>query len=507
MALTYTNYNWSLPDLGSKYDTRITSIAPALDSGHTTPAKITLGVIFPRPDSETNSYARHRVAYPDSSYFIPVVAIGGSWPYWYDIIEAPSGATISEEMVAFGDKLAPDSGYGVINWTAPASGTYDFVVRVIDQDKNVVTLRWSVTVDATAFMFVSTTGNDSTGDGSIGSPFLTLSKLWDTTQAGSTYQHKIACVRGGSYTLIPASWTTGSLQFYQDKKPAGIVAYDGESVTLDCASVHFPTNSTGQDDLFIGELTFKNSKTSLSDSDFFVFNSAPDRITFFKNIFENQVNGTLGTSNPSCVYFSNSGIKQYVAFIRNEVKTRCDSLVNAYQVTDCVIEHSNIHDCDQTGNASQWGLAYPKDDCIRWSIRNNDMWDTNTLVDNQRNISVGGQDTNEDIEICYNKLDPSSDSRYAIAVAIGSGTLDGCWIYRNSMKSGVKAVGITTLTTTPVIEDNVIMTDVSPAIPSGYTISGQTANYVLADAIYDSNMDLQGSYRTALLGTDGAEIA
>jgi hypothetical protein len=156
----------------------------------------------------------------------------------------------------------------------------------------------------------------------------------------------------------------------------------------------------------------------------------------------------------------------------------------------------------------QWGPIYPKWDCKNWDIKLGDIWDNNTLADNQRPVTVGCGGTNENIEIRYMKLDPDDDSRFAVVIAQESGTLDGCWIYRCSMRSCIKSPkGATTLTTDPVLEDCVISTDNASIAFPACDITGQTATYSVANDPFDASMNLTGSPRTSLLGTDGAEIA
>src|SRR5690606_1338391 len=56
-----------------------------------------LHVIYPRPDDETQSYARHRHAYPGVRYEIPIGVQFGKWPYRYELIEGPEGARVVRE--------------------------------------------------------------------------------------------------------------------------------------------------------------------------------------------------------------------------------------------------------------------------------------------------------------------------------------------------------------------------------------------------------------------------
>jgi len=123
-------------------------------------------------------------AYPGIEYNIRLGVIGGRYPYSFSLVDAPAGMTITSDK-------------GEISWT-PDTGlegqSFDVSVKVVDQLSQEVYQNFSVSVTKIGFYFIATNGSDSTGDGSIGNPWATMS--YAVTQ-GSTAD--ILYVRGGTY--------------------------------------------------------------------------------------------------------------------------------------------------------------------------------------------------------------------------------------------------------------------------------------------------------------------
>jgi len=91
-------------------------------------------------------------------------------------------------------------------------------------------------------IFVATNGNDTTGNGSIGSPYATLTKAVSVAVAGDTIQ-----VRAGSYTQH-LYWDTGgdgapgayiTIQAYDGDLTASFVGESGAGNTIDLESRHY----------------------------------------------------------------------------------------------------------------------------------------------------------------------------------------------------------------------------------------------------------------------------
>ena len=98
-----------------------------LPSGYFETAVMPLRVVYPRPNTETQTFARHRHAYPGLQYRIPISIQGGAYPFRFEVVEGPSGMVVGETVGA--------TDYGVVTWTpSAAGGPYNVVIRVTDQD-------------------------------------------------------------------------------------------------------------------------------------------------------------------------------------------------------------------------------------------------------------------------------------------------------------------------------------------------------------------------------------
>ncbi|MGD0757055.1 MAG: hypothetical protein ABR927_18570, partial [Bacteroidales bacterium] len=92
----------------------------------------------------------------------------------------------------------------------------------------------TVTINATTY-YVSPSGSDVSGNGTISSPWFTLNKAWSYVSAGD-----IIYMRGGTYNytatnkLSNRSGTSGKL--------ISILAYPGESPIMSYADITNPTN-------------------------------------------------------------------------------------------------------------------------------------------------------------------------------------------------------------------------------------------------------------------------
>ena len=73
-------------------------------AGSWMPAKQPMIQVYPRPDSETNTWARHRWAYYDGvnavQYKIPLGVSFGAFPYVFQLLSGPPGMTIGATYLA-----------------------------------------------------------------------------------------------------------------------------------------------------------------------------------------------------------------------------------------------------------------------------------------------------------------------------------------------------------------------------------------------------------------------
>src|SRR5580698_176033 len=179
-------------------------------AGSWMPAKQAMIQVYPRPDSETNTWARHRWAYYDGTnpvqYRIPLGVSFGAFPYVFQLLSGPPGmtigATIWQSDWSFAQAMT--AGYGYLLWTPTAAVTSGTVsVLVTDQQMNTLTITFTVSTSSSTSRFIfldAANGNDSTGTGAIGAPWKTLAKALGSSYAATANPGAICYLRGtGTY--------------------------------------------------------------------------------------------------------------------------------------------------------------------------------------------------------------------------------------------------------------------------------------------------------------------
>lgn len=136
------------------------------------------------PVTAMPSNHRWRHAYPGLPYNVRVGAVGGVYPYLYELVNAPADWTINPWT-------------GEINWADPQSNATNVQVRVTDtKGTSVLSDAWSVTVATTRFKFIDASAPNDNGTGSISDPWKTLAKFQD---AGTI--QTIGYFRTGTYNV------------------------------------------------------------------------------------------------------------------------------------------------------------------------------------------------------------------------------------------------------------------------------------------------------------------
>lgn len=490
-----------------------------LASGHFVPAKMSPQIIYPRPDAETASYARHRNLYPSLAYRIPVVVQGGAWPFKYELTgntTLPS-ASIGGTLTVSGDVQIVGSDYGMIYGTAPASGgPYTVEVKVTDQDGAQVTRSWSVTIGTSAFVFYDSTDTGSLNTGTIDEPFNDMASLAGTSYSTTVNGQKIVYMRAGTHALGGFSDSTSggaaraNTYYVQTnaRKPVAFLAYPGEAVTLSFASNSFEVN--GSDDWFFGGIEFDGNPDRSAEPHFShqvqAYGTA-DRIAFFECAFTNYSLYGLPSntsSNPSHLYFS-GGSTRYLSIVRCTWDGTITNGVTAYECLDSVIEHCELMGTATINGVSQnnHGFWYLKDGgtgapglTSNWTVRANNTPATISGV--VAAVGVNDQGGMQYVEVCWNRLGKGSSVSFK-SPTDGAGSLNRVWVYRNGMEggqTGVTSSGLTNL----IAEYNA---QNSGSWSAGYSSS----NNQIAAGNLDSSLNLTGAARTNYLGTHGAEVA
>jgi hypothetical protein len=471
-------------------------------------AKMPMNLIYPLQDNVTQIHARHRWAHPGMPYIIPIGVQGGAWPFKYELVSAPAGATIGQY---YGDE-----GYGVVSWVPSASsGTESFVVRITDQELNTVEATWNVTIDANQFVFVQD-GWAGTRDGTIDAPLESFADWYKGDRADDTYHNKIIVFRGGHYTAYGASATNGNVRLDAATKTPSLIGYPGETPVIDCSGAKIFADNGVLNDIFVSGLRFENARTDVANSHFFWVTGTPQRATWYNNYFYNLGNGTEGTDNPSAIFISGtSGDKHFILVKGNTFDKFTNngsngSYMDMYRAYDVLIEENMMKNSEN--NYGIWAKVTKAFVTIR----------ANTLIENITNggISVHYGDAApgqpHDHEICWNRVAFNSGNRGSVPLLImGDAPSDtnknhyNSFIYRNTFYGGrpiVRFVGIENYK----VDGNVVVGDSLEVWNNNLNIMDTVVSNVVGDkssGITDTTGSLVGASRSEYLGIAGHELS
>jgi len=470
-----------------------------LPQGHFVPAKMPMHPVYPRPDSETQAHARHRWAHPDFRYEIPIGVQGGAWPFKYEILSGPTGATIGQY---YGD---PD--YGILKWT-PAdgdSGTKTFAIRVTDQELNSVDLTWTTTIDISAFIFLdAVNGSDTTGDGSIENPYATPISWYGAGKDTASYPDKIIVYRSGSYVLQRYDSTANWVSVKNGVKPNQHIKFPDETPFLDCSVTGFITDNPT--DLFVSVDMGNTAPQQNADAKCIWVTGSGDRITLLGNLSD-LGRGTVGNDNPAGYMFSST--RRNNIFIQGNLSgSNIAPMFDIYGGKYVLCENITL------GGMFSWSqVLFIKSDSSDVTIRN--VLCTASFDCNYGVINLMGQEQNyrqERIEVCWCWIDGhGGNHQEAIITYWVSGSyptpMRDIWIYRNTLKGKISGLDNNQ---TINVERNVIVSDSTPYVLSSDTqrIITNTSNIngSTSDNIIDASGRLVGSFRTQYLGISGHEI-
>lgn len=477
-----------------------------LDEGHFISAKMPLAVIYPRPDVETQSHARHRVFHSSMPYRIPIGVQGGAWPFKYEIIDAPTGATIGQHY--------GDDDYGILHWVPSGeTGTQSFTVRITDQDYNTIDVTWSSTLDDSAFVFIQD-GYAGTQVGTISQPLEDYSDYYLNDSSDSTYADKVIVFRGGNYSVIGDAGQNGNVEMNSGTKSPSHIGYPGETAVLDFSTAKiFSRGGTSTADITVIGLTLQNSRTDVANEHFFwLTGSGTDRATFAENTFANMTSGTAGTDNTTTVFLSDiSRLKNNFLYKQNILDNIDTGAANGSYVDLYYVEYALIEE-NYAKNSNNGHGFWAKGSTKFVTVRANEAWEN--IADGGIEVGYGSESPElpHDHEVCWNRVVfPAGNTSINTILWSGSNAYQGqfynSFIYRNTFVNGSAWIRFNGAENY-VVEANVVVSDMSSRWNT--SIMDQTTPNIFgaeSDGITDSNGVLQGSYRTNNLGTRGHEVA
>ena len=489
-----------------------------LPAGHWIAAKQAMIQIYPRPDTETNTWARHRWAYYDGvnavQYKIPLGVSFGAFPYVFTLQSGPSGMTIgatfwNTNWTSFQQALA--AGYGYLLWTPTGSVSGATVsVLVTDQQMNTLTITFTVSTSSstTQFIFVDAVhGNDSTGTGTISAPWATYSKAFTGHASALCY------FRSGTYTL-PVTGTISACpisEILTNSQPSALMGFPGDTAPIfTMTNCQLATNTQGAD-IFVQGLNpngFAPSGTSNQSRLFWLLGSGNQsaRQTFDTNVWSNSGYGN-GSNNDTGYFFDgNSTSLTPYQFVNNCSETNRQSGFPGNNYGGCSFYgaiNALVQGCSiiQSG-LNMDGAYYFKSDVKNGCLRGNTV---NVGSGSYTHMCSLGQELNNDsfnTETCYNT---AVGSAQGIFLGFGAYPFGLLWCYRNSVigNHGIATNG--TAGSGPYVFDSNAAQGGS--LPSGSDVQTDGLNIVQASGLLDTTTGLLTPAFASSVGKIGAQIA
>jgi len=475
-----------------------------LPAGNFETAKIPLEIIAPQPSLNTQSpYYRW---YPAIPFELPVVVLGGAWPFKYELVQAPSGMTIGEtiDLYAFATDglLGANEFYGVLQWSNPTTSGSPHTVEVLVTDQSGATdsVTWTLTVTTTGFKFVDAVGGSDAAAGTLAAPWQTWNAVYGSGINDATNDNDFVFWRAGDYRTDDAPISDGGRMFMRSMKPHVHIAYPGDSPEWSTENSYINWDG-GNDIAVIGIdiVGLNNNGGAVCKS--MQFGGNP-RTLVYKSTFGGQLETCAGGSNTSNLFFAAGGTTQYSAIQRNTFDSQGLALAEGYDTLDKVIE-GNVA-INYTG--SNLNGFYEKSNNHNVSVRAN-----RGLTGNEGMLCV--VDTYNDagpIEYSWNLWKVTSGDNIC---EFGREAVNAIEVYvdRNTLISGT--INMDDASGTVTHANNVRQHDGTDA--DGITHSGGTEATLVglatdledSSGIVDANGLLTGAFRTNNLGTDGFELS
>lgn len=482
--------------------TCVSTDAWKLDEGHWVPAKMPMTVVHPRPDRETQTWARHRVAHPEFRYEIPVGVQGGAWPFLYELVDAPDGASVGQ--------IYGQDNYGVVTWEPSAAGNHTFQVRITDQDLQTSTAAWTVTVDAEAFVFVDGDNGDDAAVGTVDDPLQSFSGWYRDDVTDDTFAGKIMVFREASvpYVIIgDAVNANGNCRLNSDTKSIVWIGYPDETPILD-ASQSKVFLEAPREDLYVAGLRFEHGRQDVANAQFFWVTGGGDRITFWRNTWFDLGPGQVGNDNTGPVFISGTGPEKRYILSKENIYEEINNagfnghFLEVYRSSYVLYEQELARNC---ATAAGW---YPKGAIANITVRNN------TAIDGVSGGPIRGSFGGEagqlphDHEFCFNnvRVDDGDGFLFSSSNAY-EGEHYGGSVYRNTFVGSspwLRFEGAQPYET----DGNVVVTDDPSMFGEGIVIHPTIDDLLAApsDGVVDETNRLTGPARDEHLGLRGHEI-
>jgi hypothetical protein len=366
----------------------------------------------------TGHDANHRAyrAYTGIPYSFRAAATGGTWTeYVYSISGQPSGMTIVAGPCTTTDSTSQN---GLIEWDNPTAGTHSNIQVCIDDDDEQDCETFTLTVGTSGFAFIDADdGNDSTGSGTLASPWQTINKAMTSAGAnaivyfrGATAKYNIAgitsvdCGNGSSGTRIEIAESTS--------EPVIWLGYPDETATIDMTGggVSLRCINIGGNNVYLENLTVENCASIC-----FRVGQTGNFGAHFRNMrFTGRGPGCDGC-NSAAIMFSrlDPGGYGYGAVIQEVTDTdveygSANSTVKTYTLVKPVFEQVKVSDYHTRTAEAEAPFAL-KDGAAQFTIRDSACLDTTDnwpvqvpcINGSMHSTTTSGQDTYG--EVYYNR--------------------------------------------------------------------------------------------------------
>lgn len=483
-------------------DTCVSTDLWKLEEGHWVPAKMPMTVVHPRPDDETQTWARARVAHPDFRYEIPVGVQGGAWPFLYELVQAPDGAEIGQ--------VYGQDNYGVVTWDPTDSNTQTFEVRITDQDLETITMTWTVAVDPAPFVFVDGDNGDDAGTGEIDDPLRTFSGWYLDDVDDNTYAERILVFRESTDPYLMSGdpvQSNNNCRISSATKPIVWIAYPDESPVLDASQSKVFVQAP-RADLYISGLRFEHGRQDVANAQFFWVTAAGDRITFWRNEYVDLGPGEIGNDNTGPVFISGTGPEKFYILTKDNLYEDIANegfnghFFEVYRSTYVLYEE------EVARNSNSGAGWFPKGAIANITVRNN------TAVDGVSGRMVSGSFGGEagqlphDHEFCWNNVSVESGAGFLFSGSNSyAGEHYGGSVYRNTIAGAdpwLRFLGAEPYET----DGNVIVTGDPSRFGDGIVVHLYEDDLLSApgDGIIADDGLLVGQARTDYLGLRGHEV-
>jgi len=482
-------------------------------AGYFEPSVMPMTVVRPATNSETiGFYSADHYGYVGRESQIRICIQGGAYPYAPVAELLPSGATLGTD---------PNSAdYMLVKFTPASNATYSFRVRVFDQEGNSVVRAWSMVVNTAWCVFVSPSGNDTTGTGTKALPWATVTKAITEVQGSGG---KAVILEDGTYNDVQGGLNTNAL-----------LAWNQRGATIDCVTSSSLTSAVfyiNYKHTLIQGIIFKNPPITSANPRWFSTDTLCDS-TYQDNCrFEiNNRQGTDNGDNVSCFMLGQAGSnRKYVA------QTRCEfdgfrqaggngwSAIDTFGTSWFVVE-DNVFTNQYSPNSSAGVIWVKGAGSINGDVRRNSFDSTFAGLVIDIYIAAVADNASGNIDVSYNLLNGtggigflrSSQSYIRLPVWSRRNTTRqaGVYLYNWGFAATVNSsadVIVTTYTTTDawkVFRSDPTAPPYQKPLTSTTNITYSVTNYECqqSSGVIDSNGLLTGTYRTNYLGRRGHEI-